>query len=706
MVSEYLTVKKNALLFGAVWLLLWLFPWGTFIWFDGSLYLMFLVDMLKLALALALFILPGIWLYLLLRQSNNSFAGLWDFPVIGFALSVTLISMTGIVGRVLGFSFDLVKHIFMFIGVVELILLSRLRVNFLVRKEHILGLLRDLFQNILLLLSLIFAVSMMFNEFLFFIDDTTYAAYSTSWQFADRLGFTNIVHYTGAIENPRFWLALYPMVHALLADISGIPVILLYSNYLEIFLVFLAVVTVYWFARALGVSPTLSGVAALIQMMMYLWMIGEDWPVGFWFFLNMAEDKVSAAFLLSPVFFCFALKYIESQSRNNLLLTLAAGVGLSLTHPAILFFACFIAAEMALLALLVKKATFRTLLPLIVVVVVIILPYLAIRLYNPPSLQRTPFDGRSARDTFQIERYTNIVNDTFYGLNPEVLKFFDISPESAVYAPYQIFRLFPVFLALTAGVLAFARIQNGALYWYVLSSVLLVAFAAIPYTGWILGYFVSARLISRASWFSPLGLAGALVLAAIFERLRTRFSLLRRLKAALYEGRQRNGYAGIAAGFVFFVLMFNVNIFPRLPQYFTGFEYYNALAKVGAYIDSNTPAPVTVVALNYADTQLLPSVSSKANLISFREEKEYNPHNYFLSLEEIRHRLEASNAIRLIDDPSINLEKRCSALKEYNVAYVVASSENVDSFLNLYKGCNERFARVYQTKNIILLQRK
>ena len=700
-------LNKAILAVGLTWIVLWVVLWKNILSFESNLYVIFIVDMLKLGVALGMFILPGALLYVLLRQENDPlFDDPWGILPIGFALSVTIIAMIGILGRLLGFSFVLVKTIFMLVGLGELILLVFFKPNFAMRKEYFFELFRNIFENIPLLLALILATSMTFNEYLFFIDDTTYLAYSTNWQYAAHLGFNNIVHQVNLVEHERFWLALYPMGQALLSDLSGVPGILLFSNYLELFLVPMAVITAYWFACVLGLSRRAAGLSALIQILLYTWMIGESWPVGFWFFLNLIEDKVSAVFLLAPVFFVFVLKFLQAPVRNNVALVFLIGIGLVLTHPVILFFSCAIAAGLGVFSWLAKRTGWREMWQLAVVFFALLLPYLAMRLYAHPSQSGITFDAESVSTTFQVERYVNVVNDVFYGLNSEVLKFFDIPPENSMHSAFQIFRLFPVILALIAGILAFIRLKDGALYWYILTCVLLVAFATIPYTGWILGYFVSARLISRASWFSPLGLAGVLVFRSIIDCLMAGPVFGKFIRSYVYKIKRTTGLsAGILVSLVFMVIMLVVTVLPRATPYFKVLDYYWQLSQIGAYIDRNTNEATTVIALDYWDIQMLPGVSAHANLISFREEKEFNPHNYFFSIEEIHERMDASNIIRSVD-ATIPAGKRCAIMDKYDVRFVIAKPDNAELFANLVDACEKNLVNVFETMNMILLEFK
>ncbi len=700
-------VNKTIIYACFIWALLWLLPWGRFLSFDGNQYIIFLLELIKLFVALVLFILPGAVLYTLIRQKNNP---LFEDPLgilpIGFSFSVTIIAIVGIVGRLYGFSFDLVRNLFMFIGLAGWVVLAIFRPDFKIRKGYISVVLRSVFENTPLMMALVLAVLMTITDYLFFVDDLTYLAYLTNWQNAAQLNFINIVHRTNAVEFEGFWLAMYPMGQALLADLSGVPGILMLSNYLEVFLVPLAVITLFWFGRALGMSSRAAGFSSLIQIALYAWMMGEQWPVGFWFFANMAEDKVSAVFLLAPVFFFFVLNYIQRPSTKDFILTLLAGFGLALTHPVILLFACIISSGLGLVAWITKRSSWREVLKLALIVASLLMPFVLIRLNNYSPSTGFSSDIERVSLSFQVERYTRVVNEIFYGLNPEVLMFLDLPFNIRIInVLFQIFRLFPIVLALTAGLLAFVNLKKGPLYWYIVVCVTLIGFAAIPYTGWILGYFSNARLISRTSWFSPLGLAGALVFPLVIDWFKT-IPLVKRIRKKYAYQIINEKLFGLALCFIFICPMLFIGFIPRVPYYFKILNHNRQLAHIGAYIDRMTDASVTAIAVDYADTQILPGISAHTYLISFREEKPDNGHNQFLTTDEIHERIRASNIIRELENFGESSAEKCELIKEYEVRYVVADIKDADPYIKTIGSCGVVGEKVYQTMDLVLMELK
>ncbi|MBL6961098.1 MAG: hypothetical protein ISR59_08295 [Anaerolineales bacterium] len=697
-----LTEKKIFIIAGLIWILGWMIPWGKELLFQGNIILVFLLDMIKLGVAIALFIIPGILLYILLTKDDV--VDVKDILPIGFTLSVLIIAVIGLVGRILGLSFTVVKFSFALIGLLEIFLLACSKPSNILDMEIVQSLFSSVIKNPPLMLAFLLAILMTLHDQLFFIDDLSYLAYLTNWQYSIELGFKNLIHEVNAIEHMRFWLAMYPMGQALLAELSGLPGLLLLSNYLELYLVAFAIITSYWFARTLGFSRKAAGFAVLIQVSLYTWMLGEAFPVGMWFYQNLAEDKVTAVFLLAPVFFVFLLNFIHIPSRRNLLLFLLSGFSIALTHPVILFFSCAIALGIGFLATISKKLNGRGLVQIMLLFVMLMLPYAVIRFSDPTGEVSGAYDGKLASTTYQIERYTNIVSDVFYGLNPGVLMFFDVIPESNLYDTFQYIRIIPIIIIIFTGFMALPKLREGPFYWYLLSSIFLILFAAFPFTGWILGYFVSARLISRASWFAPLGLGSVLILKTFLFWYRSR-RISKNVWVSRLGTRINGTILGLIVCFVFFTPVLVSTFMPLIPAYFDVLDHNKQLSQVGAYIDQATTTQVMVIALDYVDIQMLPGVSSHTTLISFREEMDYNGHNNFMPLDEVRERIKASNIIRSLDQ-TMDPEERCGLIENFDLRFVLAESNEVDIYKNIVEKCEIAVEEAYRTKELILLEIK
>lgn len=677
--------------------LLTIVPWGQLPRPDASLFLLFASDMLRLALALTLFIVPGASMYLLIRKNDTRPDEPLGLLPIGFALSIFLIAALGLIGRMVGWSFDIVRILFALVGFIILLLSSASKTAASISIPALTDALRRVVKNPALTLALTLAFLFTFHDYLFFLDDATYGAYVTNWQRSSHLGFQNLIHDPTTTEHIRFWLALFPMSQSLLVELSGVPALLLLSNYLELFLVPLALIALYWFVRFLGASQTASGFSALIQVALFAYIQGNQRPVGRWFFQSMAEDKVAAVFLLTPVLFFFVLNYLRQPSKRNLTLVLICGLGLMLTHPVILLMACVIALTISLCAWACGQADLRRIFSLALVFFLVMSPFIAIRAMDSAGHFGGPYNGAQAADTYEIELYVNYLNGIFYGINPGVLEFSDLPLQGPAHAAYQFMRAIPILLLLLGGALALLRLKQGPLYWYLASVNLLILFGLIPYTGWILGMFTSARLLYRLAWFAPLGISSALILLSL------RAWTSGRIRHREARSSSRLIPLGLLLCFLIAAPMLVFSLLPRIPAYFQLLERNDQLSQVGNFIDRQSDAPVTVIALDYNDLQLIPTVSSRALLISFREEQDYNGFNNFMPLDEVRERIYASNTIRSLD-PTIPADERCERIRKYEVEYILIRANQTGDYPALLEACGVTLSPGFATDDYVLFR--
>lgn len=147
--------NQTFLIIGLAWIMLWIIRWGKLPMIEENLYLAFLTDMIRLGIAIGIFIFPGALLYVFLKQDEDPLSDSWGIIPIGFAFSVLLSSVIGLTGRIAGFPFGFVKSAFAITGVIELILLMFFKPNFIVRKDRFSESFRSILNNPLLLLALV-----------------------------------------------------------------------------------------------------------------------------------------------------------------------------------------------------------------------------------------------------------------------------------------------------------------------------------------------------------------------------------------------------------------------------------------------------------------------------------------------------------------------------------------------------------------------
>jgi hypothetical protein len=202
-------------------------------------------------------------------------------------------------------------------------------------------------------------------------------------------------------------------------------------------------------------------------------------------------------------------------------------------------------------------------------------------------------------------------------------------------------------------------------------------------------------MLARSAWFLPLGIGTVLLLTLIKDYLKTR-------KISKGTKKLSNTFVGLAACSLFISpILLGISL-PRASHYIGVLSYYKQLAQVGMYIDSQSADSVMGIALDYVDMQFLPGVSTQIRLISFRENN-VNPHNFFMSEDEINQRIYASDTIRSLDS-TVSEEERCILISEYDMQYVLARSEYAIRYQELVASCEADAEVVLATENFVLIE--
>jgi hypothetical protein len=354
-------------------------------------------------------------------------------------------------------------------------------------------------------------------------DDLTYAAYLTTWQHSPRLDFREVVFGLGDLDHVRFWLAMFPMSQAFLAEISNLHGVLLLGYYLGPIMVAIALLATYSLYTDLLQSDRLGATALLIQFVFFCLLLVPRQP-GNIFFLRITEDKAFAAFALAPVFFLAVRCFLESHTPRRGIFVLLSGWSLALVHPIILAYSIFIAGVYAAVETITRK-DYKTLGVTVSVLVLVLLPPATLRfLPQPEGRTQFAFDLESALSGSGIEERISYVEGTpFYGLNLESIR---IVIEGGASSPWTILLSWSYLWILGLGFLwslyKLRRQEPAAPF--IVASALLVLLCAIPYTGWLMGYLVTARMLWRSPWLFPIGLVGVNLVMETFNAISSKLT--------------------------------------------------------------------------------------------------------------------------------------------------------------------------------------
>jgi hypothetical protein len=423
----------------------------------------------------------------------------------------------------------------------------------------------------------------------------------------------------------------------------------------------------------------------------------------------MAEDKVSATFILAPVLFSFLFNFIDRPYKQNYLLVLLAGISLTLTHPVTLFYVVCIVFGVVIVSWLIRRITWPNLIKIIVAILIWTIPYAVVRFSNHPSIANIPYDAEHAIGTHTVDILLNIRSDGLYGMDPGVLMFLDANVAPDIYAGYQLFRFMPIIIVIIAGLIGLAKVKQGDLYLYILMSVVLILLALIPHTGRLLGYIIGARMLFRASWFAPLGIGVIAILKVCSDFIATGISQISNSNNIRWLEKPLLGlYSRLPMlGFTFIVMVGLASpstwrVLDHAPILIPRWNFYRQLAKVGEYISKNNSEKVTVISLNDTDN-FLPGISAKAKPVSFREEASRFVFHYFFTDQELVERRNESDIIQSLD-PLISVCDRISVIKKYQVKYFLTDTWQANQFIDIMNQKYKLIEPVLGTDDFLLFE--
>src|SRR4030095_5577260 len=204
------------------------------------------------------------------------------------------------------------------------------------------------------------------------------------------------------------------------------------------------------------------------------------------------------------IFLQSVIWYLGKPAKNKLILVLLTGTSLMLMHPVALVFAVMVAGLITVFGL--EEANIRARLGLLILLVVIMSPQIAVRFVKHEAQATIPFAIEDILTSKGIETMISVWGDTnFYGFNPSILAMHIPYAERLPVPPF-ILQYAWLVIPLLGTVLAIKNIRRAFLSQYVLACFLLGALAGIPFTGWLLGYIVSAWMLERTLWIYPFGI--------------------------------------------------------------------------------------------------------------------------------------------------------------------------------------------------------
>ena len=663
-------IRKNIfILLMLAWVFLLFSPWAVWLEFTSWI---------RLGISIIIFCTPGMLISLFLMSKRLS---LMSHFTSGVALSVFLVGSLGFLGRVFHLPFEFIKPAFALVGLIALFAVSRHADS---NKQLYRPKKFSAVTVVLLLSMILFGVVFSFL-YRFGSDDFNYLAYLTNWQHAQPLNFHEIIFNTETLGTIRFWLAMLPMNQAFLAELSNLHGMLLLGFYLEPFLVAIAILATYHLYEDLFQSEHYAIVALLLQFT-FLVLRNSVIYTGIIFFNRLSHDKAFAAFILAPIFFLAIRCLLDSFNLRSGIFAVLIGLSLTLTHPVILAFSIFIAGIYVTIVTISNK-DYKKFVVIAVLMVITILPAGLTRVTQLPWLrQHIPslgtinnkglFDLDSALDSSNIQQRISYIEGTpFYGFNLNVIRLGtnatkDTNSLQNFFSwAYSWFYLWILGLGFLWSLFNW---KKNTIAPFITATSLLVLLSAIPYTGWLIGYFVSARLLIRASWMLPVGLIGVVLFTE---------SLKYALHKLSFNIQEQISVKQITFGVILIISIVSIGYVYGTYMYERGWQsltdsklvqYRSTLTTfvtLGNYIENNISSPSVFVA-PIRLTKYLPGLSSKSKVVFFPYSKRR------VSPDKL-------NSV-FSQNTSLSIKQRMNILTKYDVDEILVDDVSLKNYYASY----------------------
>jgi hypothetical protein len=468
------------------WLFLSLFPWQAGL--DSAAIPRFIFGLL-------LYLIPGTLTFLHLSEDKNL------SPRVllgGFVVSIFVTGLLGVLARLFQLNFTLIRWGFSLWGVVVflLFLLSDVKITLQFEKFTWLDIV-----SLFLATGGAFYFASLAQPPLIHDDAFTYNALLYYYQHASVLDF-QFPASLDRLEIPRFWIAYWPLVEAMISGLSNVDGLIITGAYLPPALACFSFLGIYSLGRTLNLPRAAAGLAILAQGFSLMRLTKWNQP-GNLFFQRLTEDKVAAAFFISLILTLLAVEYFEKPTTRKLILVGIAALAMVFTHPIQFGMTCMIIGVYGLPSLFNKDIRWKYFVLIGILAAVVLIPYL-FRFGGGEYSQTLSFSLEDVAENdefarFGVRRIDIIEGTQFYGIS------------------HYLTRGLPYEVSLVAVVLSLFFFWWNKSARYVLAAFLVLAVSMFPYTGWIVGMFTTPFQLWRLTWLMPFGLAFAFLAWVCFN---------------------------------------------------------------------------------------------------------------------------------------------------------------------------------------------
>ncbi len=499
--------------------------WRYGLWLAAGLALLLCLDLLgfdshaqlwlSVALASSLFVLPG---GLLITAALKWLpVSLPRFVSYGFATSLALISLIGIVARSLHWTFAGLLLFWLCLTAASILVFV-----FKARRQRIIGgrpALETFFLILIILITFsLFAYSGMHLQPLR-NDQHILNALTFAYLDGAPLDWQESFYDSGERIHSRHYLTYWELAKALVSAISG-QHILRADFIINSLLMLVAVCAVQTFARDLGESPRTAWLVVLLHLCCYALLLGGLRQPGAQFVWRVLEDKLVAGFVVAPLALSAAHRAYVTPSRQAYAAFFISFLALLFAHVMMAGFVLFaIVIGFAPRLITANRQHRSSALAILLMALLIFSPGIALRLQIGSAESAWNFGSepiRTNRDVLAINLRNPLTGESLYAINPS----------AAGSLSYGL-------LALVVLAAAFRRGDKRS--WLLVALTLTACVGLLPFTAWLYGRLVSVAHMMRVMWILPYGYMLYFVLVALWRRLRARVPLPHEqlLKAAL-----------------------------------------------------------------------------------------------------------------------------------------------------------------------------
>ena len=476
----------------------------------------FVTPWLRVTLALLIFLLPGGFLFALVPTRDSW--DLIDFVGYGFAFSIALMTLLGLVTRTLAWSIDIVEFAWYLLAILGFVAVftktRRLPLLNLQMRPPMVALLA-----IVLILVALYAHSSVLATPTTDDQNRHHAAVSGFLR-SEPLGWSEPYYETGNAIADRMYLTYWVLAQALVVQISDVPVLL--ARYLiNPFVMIMSVAAMYVFARNLGHNRQASLQYVILGLLAYSLVMQYGPQPGSQFFVRPLLDKVVAAFALAPIAISSVYFYAASGNRRAYLGFALSFLAAASVHSIAGGFAACIIGIWCLIRLITERGNWKNSLQIGLLTLLLFSPAILVRLTTSETTIYN-FDELTDETGAKVLLF-DAINALDHGN-----RFYAIHPTLAGDLTYIL-----IALALLAALLR--RLNSRAKL--MLAYALAIGVGLLPYTAWIYGRLVSVEHVVRVLWLMPFGYMLGFAIETIWAHVSRYLPRAPRLIEALGQDR-------------------------------------------------------------------------------------------------------------------------------------------------------------------------